>query len=282
MATSTPSTAYSRDLGDELRKVRETSSELTGAALAVRLGWDPSKVSTLENGKYRPSEIDLVQYLSMLGKDIDFFEDFKRRFRYAFEEYIVQISDNLRTLAMAESTSVKVTSYDAQAMPGLSQTPEYADSLYRMGGYIVEERIPEAVQCRIDRQAILNRHDRPACLFYIHEHALRTQVGDAQTMEDQYAKLLFGAPTIRIVPASAKLVATSCVLWEYEKAMPVAFTSTDLAKVFVQDPAAIARTRLLFDRLAEVALDEEQSRRVLADYVGRPREELNERGPRLA
>jgi hypothetical protein len=77
-------------------------------------------------------------------------------------------------------------------------------------------------------------------------------------------------------------VATSCVLWEYDKAMPVAFTSTDLAKVFVQDPGAIARTRLLFDRLAEVALDEEQSRKVLADYVGRPREELNERGPRLA
>ncbi|MCX2947190.1 helix-turn-helix domain-containing protein [Lentzea sp. NEAU-D7] len=282
MATSTPSTAYSRDLGDELRKVRETSSELTGAALAVRLGWDPSKVSTLENGKYRPSEIDLVQYLSMLGKDIDFFEDFKRRFRYAFEEYIVQVSDNLRTLAMAESTATMITSYDPQAVPGLSQTPEYADSLYRMGGYIVEERIPTVVKFRMDRQAILNRHNRPSCLFYIHEHALQTQVGDAQTMEDQYAKLLFGAPTIRIVPATAKLVATSCVLWEYHKAMPVAFTSTDLAKVFVQDPGAIARTRLLFDRLAEVALDEEQSRKVLADYVGRPREELNERGPRLA
>ncbi|RDI35016.1 helix-turn-helix domain-containing protein [Lentzea flaviverrucosa] len=282
MATSTPSTAYSRDLGDELRKVRETSSALTGAALAVRLGWDPSKVSTLENGKYRPSEIDLVQYLSMLGKDIDFFEDFKRRFRYAFEEYIVQVSDNLRTLAMAESTAIMITSYDPQAVPGLSQTPEYADSLYRMGGYIVEERIPTVVKFRMDRQVILNRHDRPTCLFYIHEHALQTQVGDAQIMEDQYAKLLFGAPTIRIVPATAKLVATSCVLWEYDKAMPVAFTSTDLAKVFVQDPGAIARTRLLFDRLAEVALDEEQSRKVLADYVGRPREELNERGPRLA
>nr|WP_189152903.1 helix-turn-helix transcriptional regulator [Lentzea pudingi] len=262
--------------------MRETSTDLTGAAFALRLGWDPSKVSTLERGKYCPSEIDLVQYLSMCGKDIDFFEDFKRRFRNAFDEYIVQISDNLRTLAMAEASAVKMTSYDAQAIPGLSQTPEYADSLYRMGGYVLEERIPTVVKFRMERQAILNRHDRPDCLFYIHEHALQTQVGDAQTMEDQYARLLFGAPAIRIVPASAKLVATSCVLWEFEKAMPIAFTSTDLAKVFVQDPGAIARTRLLFDRLAEVALSEEQSRGVLADYVGRPREELNERGPRLA
>jgi predicted transcriptional regulator len=113
MATTTPSTAYSRDLGDELRRLRETCTGLSGAALAVRLGWDPSKLSTVETGKYRASEIDLVQYLSMCGKDIDFFEDFKRRYRYAFEEYIVQVSDNLRTLAMAESTAKTIMRYDA-------------------------------------------------------------------------------------------------------------------------------------------------------------------------
>ncbi|MFJ8961723.1 helix-turn-helix domain-containing protein [Lentzea sp. NPDC102401] len=282
MATSTPSTAYSRDLGDELRKVRETSSELTGAALAVRLGWDPSKVSTLENGKYRPSEIDLVQYLSMLGKDIDFFEDFKRRFRYAFEEYIVQVSDNLRTLAMAESTATKMMRYDTQAVSGLIQTPEYADGLYRMTGFVTEERIPALVQSRIDRQSILKRHNRPTCLFYIHEHALQTQVGDERIMEDQYLQLMFNVHMVRIVPADAPVIASSCTLWEYEKAMPVTFIEADLVNVFVQDPGAIIRTRMLFDRLAEVALDAEQSRSKLAEYVGQPRGDLNGAGTRMA
>ena len=282
MATTTPSTAYSRDLGDELRRLRETCTRLTGAALAVRLGWDPSKVSTIERGKFRASEIDLVQYLTMCGKDFDFFDEFKGRYRHAFEEYVVQVSDNLRTLAMAESTATTITSYDPQAVPGLVQTPEYADGLYRMGGYIAEERIPTVVQFRMDRQAILRRHDRPTCLFYVHEHALQTQVGDSGVMEDQYARLLLNARKIRIVPADASLVATSCVLWEYEKAMPVAFTSTDLAKVFVQDPGVIARTRLLFDRLAEVALDEEQSRSKLAEYVGQPREGLDDPGTPMA
>lgn len=282
MATTTPSTAYSRDLGDELRRLRETSTGLTGNALAVRLGWDPSKVSTIEHGKYRASEIDLVQYLTMCGKDIDFFDDFKRRWRNAFEEYIVQVPDNLRTLARAESTAKSIISYDPQAIPGLIQTPEYADALYRMGGYIPEERIPAVVQFRMDRQTILRRHNRPTCLFYIHEHALQTQVGDGRIMEDQYARLLFNTHMIRIVPVDAPLVVTGCVLWEYEKERPIAFTSTDLAKVFVQDPGAIARIRLLFDRLGEVALDEEQSRSKLAEYVGRPREELHDPGPRLA
>ncbi|MDX8030206.1 helix-turn-helix transcriptional regulator [Lentzea sp. BCCO 10_0856] len=282
MATTTPSTAYSRDLGEELRKLRESCTDLTGAALAVRLGWDPSKLSTLETGKYRASEVDLVQYLSMCGKDIDFYEDFKRKYRNAFDEYIVQVPDNLRTLAMAESTAKKIIRYDAQAVPGLLQTPEYADAVYRAAGLVSEERIPALVQFRTERQALLRRHDRPTCLFYIHEHALRTRMGDDRIMEDQHLKLLFNAHMIRIIPADAALIASSCSLWEYERAMPVVFVETDLAKVFVQDPGVIVRTRLLFDRLAEVALDEEQSRSKLAAYVGQPREELDDSGQDLA
>jgi hypothetical protein len=282
MATTTPSTAYSRDLGDELRRLRETCTGLSGAALAVRLGWDPSKLSTVETGKYRASEIDLVQYLSMCGKDIDFFEDFKRRYRYAFEEYIVQVSDNLRTLAMAESTAKTIMRYDAQSVTGLLQTPEYADAWYRMGGFVTEDRIPSLVQFRTDRQSLLRRHDRPTCLFYVHENALRLQVGDSRIMDDQYARLLFSAHFIRIVPANAPVIATNCTLWEFEKAMPVAFIEGDLVNVFVQDPGAIVRARLLFDRLAEVALDAEQSRMKLAEYVGRPREDHDGAGTRMA
>ncbi len=279
--TSIPSTAYSRDLGDELRRLRETCTGLNGNALAVKLGWDPSKVSTIEHGKARASEIDLVQFISMCGKDIDFFEDFKRRYRYAFDEYVVQVPGNLRTLALAESTADTITSYSTQSLPGLLQTPEYADGIYRMAGVVTEERIPTLVQFRTDRQAILRRHDRPSCLFFVHEHALQLQVGDRRIMKKQYARLMFKTHVLRIVRADAPIVAPSCVLWEYEKARPVVFSET-IAKVFVQDPGAIARTRLLFDRLDQVALSAEQSRDVLAKYVGGPRGDLDDAGPQLA
>lgn len=282
MATTTPSTAYSRDLGDELRRLRETCTGLTGAALSLRLGWDPSKLSTIETGKYRASEIDLVQYLSMCDKDIDYFEDFKRRYRYAFDEYIVQVSDNLRTLAMAESTAKSIRRYDSQSIPGLLQMPEYAAGVYRMAGFVAEERIPALVRFRTDRQAILRRHDRPDSLFYIHERALQTQVGDSHVMREQYARLVRGAFMIRIIPADAPVLAHDCTLWEFPKAMPVAFVDSDLVKVFVQDPGAIVRARLLFDRLAEFALDAEQSRSKLAEYAGLPREDLDDTGTRMA
>jgi hypothetical protein len=84
-------------------------------------------MSTIEHGKARASEIDLIQYLSMCGKDIDFVIEFKRRYHYAFDEYVVQVSGNLRTMAMAESTATTITSYDQLAMPGLLQSPEYAE-----------------------------------------------------------------------------------------------------------------------------------------------------------
>ncbi len=145
MAHSTPSTAYSRDLGDELRRLRETCTKLNGVALAVRLGWDPSKVSNIEHGKARPSEIDLVQYLTMCGKDIDFFEDFKRRYRNAFEEYIVQVPGNLRTAAMAESTATTITSYDvadsARTCCKRRRTPRACSGPPE---WWLEERIPDA------------------------------------------------------------------------------------------------------------------------------------------
>ncbi|MCR3746543.1 helix-turn-helix domain-containing protein [Lentzea californiensis] len=282
MAQSTPSTAYSRDLGDELRRLRETCTDLKGHEVAARLGWDPSKVSTIEHGKARPSEIDLVQFLTMCGKDIDYFEDFKRRYRNAFDEYIVQLPGNLRTVAMAESTAAKIFSYNTLTVPGLVQTSRYAECLCRATGMILEEQIASLVQARMDRQAILKKHDRPTCLFYIHELALQQRFGDDQVMADQYLQLMFNAHIVRIVSADVLVNSAGILLWEYDKAMPIAYTETDLTQVFVQDRGAIARTRLIFDRLAEVALDEEQSRRKLAEYVNLPREDLDAPGPRLA
>ncbi len=276
------STACSRSLGDELRRIRETCTDLGGAKMAVRLGWHPSKVTNIEKGKARASEIDLVQFLTACDKDIDFFEDFKRRYKNAFEEYILQVSGDLRTLAFAESTAKTLTSCAPSSVPGLMQTEEYADAFYRLGGFVAEERIPRAVEARMQRQSILRRPKRPTCLFYIHELALQQKAGDDAIMEDQYARLLFEADNIRIVPAGVIAPSPACVLWEYEKSLPVAFGETDLVKLYVQGPGAIARIRLLFKRLAQVALDAGQSRSKLAEYVGRPREDNRRPGPHVA
>ncbi|MET9229598.1 helix-turn-helix transcriptional regulator [Lentzea sp. NPDC003310] len=266
----TASTAYSRDLGDELRRLRETCTGLSGNKLAVKLGWDPSKISTIEHGKARASEVDLIQYLSMCGKDIDYINDFKRRYQYAFDEYVVQLSGNLRTVGMAEATARAITGYDTMIVTGLFQVPEYATAVYQAHGSVSQERIPELVRCRTDRQSILRRHDRPDCVFFLHELALQQTLGSPEIMQAQYRRLHAKAHLIRLVPADVPVLSPGFMMWEYEKANPVAYSESEFARVFVQDLGAIAQARQHFKQLAKVALDHERTRHRLAQYLTQP------------
>lgn len=271
--TSTPSTVYSRDLGDELRRLRETCTGLGGRALAVKLGWDPSKVSNIEHGRARASEIDLAQLFTACGKDIDFLDDFKRRYKHAFDLYFAQVPGNLRTLTMTETAAKKITSYDVLSVTGLLQTEAYATELFIETGIEPPEDIKTGVGLRVERQAIMRRPNPPQCTFYIHELALKVRLGDAELMEDQYLRLLFNTHVLRVVPATAMKAAllSKCSLYEFEKSKPVAISADALAMVFAQDPAAVERTRRIFERLDAVAWDEEQSRKKLAEYVSDPR-----------
>ncbi|WP_434445037.1 helix-turn-helix domain-containing protein [Lentzea sp. E54] len=259
--TVTTSTAYSRDLGDELRRLRQRFTGLRGRSLAIQLGWDPSKVSNLEHGKIRVSEIDLAQYLTACGKDIDFIDDFCRRYRNAFDPYLAQSAADVRTLAMTEAMATKITAYDVLTVNSLLQTPKYARALQAATGHVPED---------MDRQAVLRRPGGPTCVFYLHELALRMHPGDAQVMEEQCASLQANSRLVRIVPAEAETAAfqSQCTLYEFEKATPLVYAESDLAQVFAQDDTAVERSRKLFDLLDAVALDETRSQRLLAEYRG--------------
>ncbi|MEU0882722.1 helix-turn-helix transcriptional regulator [Lentzea sp. NPDC005914] len=282
--TAFTSTAYSRDLGDELRRLRVTCTGLNGRALATKLGWDPSKVSNIEHGRARASEIDLTQLFTACGKDLDFLEEFKRRYHHAFDQYFAQVPTELRTLAMTESTAKKIIAYDVLMITGLLQTEAYARELMIEKGIETPENIKKGVELRIQRQTIMRRQNRPECVFYIHELALQMRLGDAQLMEEQYLRLLFNTHMLRIVPVGARTAAllSKCILFEFEKALPTVVSPTDTAMVFAQDSAAVERARNTFARLDAIALDEEQSRKKLAEYVSGLRGDLHGSGTDLA
>ncbi|KOV81391.1 helix-turn-helix transcriptional regulator [Nocardia sp. NRRL S-836] len=278
----TYSTAYSRDLGDELRLIRETSTSLHGRAMAVQLGWDPSKVSNLEHGKARASAGDIIQYLSVCGKNLDYIDAFQARYRHAFDPYLAQMPENLRTLMMAEAMATKITWVETTTAPGLVQTAEYADALYRKAGLVAPEKIAACVQCRMDRQSILLRPRRPDIRIYVLERALQTYVGDNKIMEEQYLRMLFHTHVLRIVPDDSIILTAGCALLEFEKAHSVAYTDSELAQVFAQDSAAVGQVTRLFQRLDALALDQEQSKRKLMEYISRLRGDSNGAGTDLA
>ncbi|MBM7860893.1 helix-turn-helix domain-containing protein [Lentzea nigeriaca] len=280
--TAIISTPYSRDLGDELRRLRESCTEFNGRSMAVQLGWDPSKVSDIELGKVRASDVDLVQYLATCGKNIDFVDEFRRRYHNAFDLYFAQVPDKLRTLAMTEAMATKIISYDVMTVHGLLQTDGYARELFVDSHIEAPADIERFVQARMDRQTIMRRPNRPECLFYLHELALQMRLGDASVREDQYLRLLFNTHILRIVPANVSTLRSACTLYEFGKASPVVYSETDTANVYAQDSVAVARTRRLFQRLDAVALDAEQSKRKLAEYVSALREDPDDGGTDLA
>ncbi|WP_189257093.1 DUF5753 domain-containing protein [Lentzea flava] len=224
------------------------------------------------------AETRQVQLFTACGKDIDFFEDFRRRYRHAFDLYFVQVPENLRTIAMTESMAKKIVSFDIMTVHGLLQTERYARELFVDGQIEAREDIEKFVQARMERQTIMRRPNRPECLFYVHELALQTRLGDAQLMEDQYLRLLFNTHIIRVVPANIRSAAfqSKCTLYEFPKAAPVVFTETNMGQLFAQDSAAVERGKRLFERLEAVALDEEQSRSKLAEYVSGLREDSHD------
>lgn len=280
--TATLSTPYSRELGDELRRLRESCTSFTGRAMAIQLGWDPSKVSDIELGKVRASEVDLVQYLATCGKDINFANEFRSRYYNAFDLYFAQVSDNVRTLAMTEAMATKIFSYDVLIIHGLMQTEEYALQLFVDSHIEAPEDIARLVQARMDRQAIMRRPNRPECVFFVHELALRMRLGDAHVREEQYLRLLFNTHILRVVPANICAFRSPVTLYEFGKAAPVVYSETETAQVWAQDSVAVARAKRLFQRLDAVALDAEQSKSMLANYVSGLREDPHGGGTDLA
>jgi hypothetical protein len=107
----------------------------------------------------------------------------------------------------------------------------------------------------------------PQCVFFIHEYALRTVVGNNRLMEDQILHLLFHAPSIRIVPVSAggaAAIGLDYALIQYEHEPPLVYLAN---WVLVSDAATVERAVTVFQRMHAVALDNERSRDLLMDYV---------------
>ena len=95
--------------------VKRSVPSCDAAGIVLLVDGEPTSVAVTDR---LTIEIDLVQYLMTCGRDSTFFEAFRNRYRYAFDPYVVLVSDNLRTLAMAEAQAKKITTYDALTMPG--------------------------------------------------------------------------------------------------------------------------------------------------------------------
>lgn len=157
-------------------------------------------------------------------------------------------------VVLAAAGATRITCFSGVTIPVLLRTEGYAKALVSALG------LAPSPELKCDGEL-------PQCVFFIHEYALRTVVGGNRLMEDQVLHLLFHAPSIRIVPASAggaAAVGLDYALIQYEHEPPLVYLAN---WVLVSDAAAVERAVLVFQHMHAVALDNERSRDLLMKYV---------------
>ncbi|MGH3977784.1 MAG: helix-turn-helix domain-containing protein [Pseudonocardiaceae bacterium] len=268
-------TIRSRELGDGLRRAMEQAG-LNGKQVAHLLGWSPSWVSRLLSGKRGATEVQVAAFLGMCrvkGKERDRLLALCQEQNTPgwFQQHGSRLPKQLVTLIDHENKAVWIGDSQLVFVPGLLQTGEYARAVISGNVNVPAEEVEERVAARLARQSLLSR-DRPAQFtFYVHELVLRTPVGGPAVMSEQLHHLLRmsvrSSVTLRVVPASLGAhagMSGAFTLLEFAEFRPVVYLESETSTLFLEKSQETAAYRRILGALAETALDEGDSRELIA------------------
>lgn len=260
-----------------LRRVRKGTG-LTATELARLLGWPLTTISRIENGRRTTSTTDVIQYAAMCGlkfRELQPFVEFARLAERKQGYYLSdrRIGGSLQSLIFHESSAEHVLSYEPHVIPGLLQTPDHAGALIAaFDPDITEDRLASAVRTRMERRHVLYLPKPARFTFFIHEHALRFRVGTDRIMHEQLLHMVFTAAldnvTVRIVPSAAGPFGDGFRLMEFDEFRPIVYLD-DLrfGGLVLEDPEYVKSYQEFVPMLADVALDEGQSREFVASLA---------------
>jgi hypothetical protein len=252
---------------------------LNGKRTATILGWSESRVSRLLTGQLSVPEVDIAALLALCGvtgKERD------RLLRLAREQdtpgwlqqHGSKLPEQLKTLIDHENKAVDITTFEPIRVPGLLQTGDYARGLLDRVANVFDDDVEGRVAARLARQSLFSRPQPPQCTFYLHEFVLRLPVGSAEVMSEQLHTLLrLGVRSyidIRVIPTAYGAhagTAGACRLMEFTEFKPVAYIEEETAGHFLEEVDEIAAYRRIFAALAKCALDEGQSRDLIASLA---------------
>jgi transcriptional regulator with XRE-family HTH domain len=240
--------------GAEL-KAHRTARGWTQVELGKELGYSGSFISDVERGDRGASE-DMAKScddtFGTPGTFLRLWDDLQREIFPTWYAPIVPI----------ERESVKISSWEPSAVPGLLQTEQYAKALIKARRpQDDEETVERTVQARIDRQGILSRPKPPLLWYVLHEGVVRHVVGGPEIMSSQLDKLIkvAEAPSfvIQVLPYTAHQHAgTDGLLHLYERpgVAQVAYTECIGGGRLIEDPQEVSDLTTVMGMLRAAAL----------------------------
>jgi transcriptional regulator with XRE-family HTH domain len=206
-----------RLLGTALRKYRENVGYRIEEAARV-LDCDRSKISRIETGQRGITAAGLRELLTEYGVPAAEQEALVALAYYGHEDgwwrsYRDVLSEAGADLALLEASATQILGFQAQVVPDLLQTEEYAQALADADpGYSGEQERALAVKAKLVRQAIVLGERRAHLEVVLAEGAVRQMVGGAAVMRRQLRRLAnlgtgdgvaVGDVTVQVLPFEA-------------------------------------------------------------------------------
>jgi transcriptional regulator with XRE-family HTH domain len=185
---STSPTVYRLQLGRELRRLREAAGRSREDA-ATELECGVSKISKIETGKatLRPAEVRaLLDLYNVTDRDAVL-----GLAQYARRRSTVRVPDWAKTFVGMEADAAEIRTYEAELVPGLLQTEDYARVVTQAADPTRDPReVERLVASRIERQQRLHSPGAPLIWAILNEAVIRRQVGDTETIGRQLLHLV--------------------------------------------------------------------------------------------
>ena len=184
--------AARRELGDELRRLR---GRRRGAEVAGRLGWSESKLSRIETARTGITETDLERLLRLYAcspEERARLRELARRGRARvwWAPYRSAVAEPYDEYVAFEAEAVLICEWEAQVVPGLLQTDEYAHAVIEVGADVDgPETTLRRTALRMARQSVLTRDPPPRLRVILDESALHREVGGRDVLRRQVQRL---------------------------------------------------------------------------------------------
>lgn len=290
-----PAVAHRR-LRLALRKAREAKG-FTQGEVAKRLDWSLSKVNRIESGDVKISSTDLQALLRLFDVTDD--DQVRRlaadakasRQRGWWDEprYREHLTPPTMQLLQFETEASAIRVFQPTLIPGLLQTPEYADFIVNL----YTSDLPEATRAaRLDirmrrRNQVFGRPDPPRYFLMLDEAALHREVGGATIMSDQLRHLLGQISehriTVRVVPLAYGTVLTMLGAFTIfdlgDEENAVLYHESVIQDEIVHNQDLIRFHRERFDQTWDRAFDEEASIRLIEARAAAMLSSLDRRQP---
>jgi transcriptional regulator with XRE-family HTH domain len=272
-----PTSTARRELGGELRRLR---GERRAADVATALGWSESKLSRIETAHTGISETDLDRLLTVYEVHVDDRDRLRDLARHGLARawwapYRSSVPDPYDEYVALEADAIAICEWEAQVVPGLLQTDEYARAVIEVGADIGDTAtIQRRLALRMARQAVLTRKPRPALQIVLDEAVLHREVGGGEVLRRQLTRLSDASRRagveLLILPFSAGAHAgqtESFMVLEFEEGTrgPIVHIEGLTGGLFRVTAAEVEVYQDAFDDLRERALSPEQSRTVIAE-----------------